>query len=458
MNISISQRSVRILIVLFLGVLMAAMDIAMLGPAKPAIQETFGIDERLGSWILNAFVLFNLMGVPVMSKMADIYGRRPVFLVVVVLFAAGGLLVATSQSFAMLLAGRCIQGLAASGIFPVAAAVTADTFPPSMRGRALGVLGAVFGLAFIIGPIIAGLLLQIGWRWIYFGYVPFAAVVGILGFLTIPPVEPRRHNPIDIKGVVLLTGMILSLTYGISQLDPGHIASALTRPRVFLSFLIFSILLPAFIKVEKRAADPVLRPTLFTNRQIMLASFLAIGAGMIEAAFISFPTLASLSMSVSRSEAAYMLIPLSIAIAVGSPVWGLILDRSGSRLVVVASNSLLFTGLVSIALWPAWIVVFYVATIMIGLGLAGIMGSALNYILIHEALESERTASQGVITLSISIGQLVGAAAVGAIVASMGGVVRGYSTAFLMIAAVVAGLTLLSFRLKSRAEEQKLFL
>ncbi len=458
MNSSSSQRSGRILIVLFLGVLMAAMDIAMLGPAKPAIQETFGVDERLGSWILNAFVLFNLMGVPVMSKMADIFGRRPIFVTVVLLFAGGGLVVATAQSFAMLLVGRCIQGLAASGIFPVAAAVTADTFAPSMRGRALGVLGAVFGLAFIIGPVTAGLLLQNNWRWIYFGYIPVAAIVSLLGFLMIPRLEKRSQNPIDIRGVILLTGIILSLTYGISQFDPSHLARSLVQPRVFLSFLIFAFLLPAFIKAEKRAVDPVLRPSFFANRQIMYACFMAIGAGMVEAAFISFPTLASLSMAVSRSEAAYMLIPMSIAIAVCAPAWGHILDRSGSRLVVLLSNILLLSGLLFIALWPSFVAVFYLGTIMIGAGLAGIMGSALNYILIHEALESERTASQGVITLSISIGQLVGAASVGAIVASMDGAIVGYSTAFFGIAAIVAALTLLSVRLKSRPEEQQLFL
>lgn len=434
---------------------MAAMDIAMLGPAKPAIQETFLIDERLGSWILNAFVLFNLMGVPVMSKMADIYGRRPVFLSVVLLFAVGGLIVGSSQNYAMLLAGRSIQGLAAAGIFPVAAAVTADTFAPEKRGRALGVLGAVFGLAFLIGPVISGLLLQVGWRWIYYLYAPVALVVSGLGFLMIPPSTRRRQHPIDVRGVLLLTGLILSLTYGISQIDPGQIMESLSQPRIYLSLLAFSIFVPSFLIAETNAIDPILRPSLFQNRQILLACFLAIGAGMVEAAFISFPTLASLSMGVSRSAAAYMLIPLAIAIAVGSPLWGQLLDRVGSRVVVIASNVFLVCGLGGIGLWPASLPVFYACTSMIGLGLAGNMGSALNYILMHEARETERTASQGVVTLSISIGQLLGGASVGAIVASLGGVIRGYSIAFLIIALVIAVLTVLSFKLKNRKDEQQ---
>lgn len=433
---------------------MAAMDIAMLGPAKPAIQESFGVDERLGSWILNAFVLSNLMGVPVMSKMADTFGRRKVFFSVVILFAVGGLVVGSAQNYSWLLTGRCIQGLAASGIFPIAAAVTADTYAPEMRGRALGILGAVFGLAFIIGPVIAGLLLNVGWRWIYVGYLPIALLVIAVGAKTIPTSARVREHPIDILGVLSLTGLILALTYGLSRLDPASFSESISQPRIYISFLLFALLIPAFVWFERSAPDPVIRLSMFANKQIAIACLMAIGAGMVEAAFISFPTLASLSMGVSRSAAAYMLIPLSIAIAVGSPLWGQLLDRVGSRVIVLASNLLLLVGLLTIASFPASKALFYVATSLIGLGMAGIMGSALNYILLHESAESERTSSQGVVTLSISIGQLLGAASVGAVVASLGGDVNGYSTAFYGIAIVVAALSVLAFKLNGKEVEQ----
>ncbi len=110
-------------------------------------------------------------------------------------------------------------------------------------------------------------------------------------------------------------------------------------------------------------------------------------------------------------------------------------------------------GMAGIAAWPASRAAFYASTVLIGLGLAGIMGSALSYILLHEASEGERTASQGIITLFISIGQLFGAALVGSIVASFGAEVSGYSTAFFGIAAMMAVLLLMSLRLKSRKEE-----
>lgn len=432
---------------------MAALDIAMLGPAKPAIQHTFSIDERSGSWILNAFVLFNLMGVPVMSKMADLFGRRLIFLNVIVLFAAGGLVVATSSSYAMLLVGRSLQGLSVSGIFPVAAAVVGDVYEPEHRGRALGILGAVFGLAFIVGPIIAGLLLPFGWRWIYFAYLPLATVVWVWAFKRLPQVTRSRPAPLDVQGVITLSVALLSITYGISQLDPSQIVESLASPGVWPAFLIAVVLFLAFVRAENRAADPILRLGIFRNRQIALSGLIAIGAGIVEAAFISFPTLASLSLGVSPSEAAYMLVPLALAIAIGSPLAGRLLDRVGSRTIILWSNAALVMGMAGIAAWPASFTAFYTSTVLIGLGMAGIMGSALSYILLHESSEKERTASQGIITLFISIGQLFGAALVGSIVTSLGAEVSGYSTAFFGVAAMMAVLLLMSLRLKSRKEE-----
>ena len=434
---------------------MAAMDIAILGPAKPAIQSTFGIDERAGSWILNAFVLFNLVGVPIMSKLADLFGRGRVFLSVIVTFAVGSLIVATSSSFGMLLVGRSVQGLSVSGIFPVAAAVVGDVYRPEYRGRALGILGAVFGVAFIIGPILAGILLPFGWRWIYFGYLPLIALIWIFALKYMPRSTPERTKAIDVKGILFLSGALLAFTYGVNQIDPGNLWESLLAPRAWISFLVTSILLPAFVKQEKIAEDPMLRLSMFQNRQIVLASMIAIGAGIVEAAFISFPTLASLAMGVSWETAAFMLVPLSVAIAVGSPLAGRLLDRSGSRAVVVASSLAMVVGMAGIATWPGSRPAFYFCTVSIGLGLAGIMGSALNYILMHETEMEERTASQGLITLFISVGQLFGAALVGSVVASMAGAVAGYSAAFFGVAAMMAGLTLLAFRLKGRVAEKE---
>ncbi len=122
---------------------MVALDIAIVGPALPAIQDTFGVSERAIAWVFSMFVLFNLVGLPLMAKLSDVFGRRLVYTLDILLFGVGSIIVAFSPSFTVLLIGRAVQGVAASGIFPVASAVIGDVFEPERRGRALGVLGAV---------------------------------------------------------------------------------------------------------------------------------------------------------------------------------------------------------------------------------------------------------------------------------------------------------------------------
>lgn len=166
----------RLLLVLFIGVLMGALDIAIVGPALPAIRDYFGVDDRASAWIFSVYVLCNLVGTPLMAKLSDIYGRRSIFVLDVLVFGLGSVIVALAPAFSFVLVGRAIQGLGAGGIFPVASAVIGDTFPAEKRGSALGLIGAVFGIAFIIGPILGGLLLLAGWRWLFLINLPIAAL------------------------------------------------------------------------------------------------------------------------------------------------------------------------------------------------------------------------------------------------------------------------------------------
>ena len=445
----------RILTVLFMGVLMAALDIAILGPAIPAIREAFLLTEREVSWVFTVWVFANLVGVPIMSKLADRVGRKRMYLLDIGLFASGGLVVAASPTFAWLLVGRALQGFAVSGIFPVAGAFIGDTFPPERRGRAFGVLGSVFGVAFIIGPILAGTILLVGWRYLYLMFTPIALVVIGLGLWFLPTSKPGDRRPFDLLGLGTLAGFLLSLAYGISMVDTDALLTSLLEPRVLSAFILAALFLPLFVRAERRAIDPVLRLDLFSNRQVVLTCALAAGAGINEAAFIFFPTIAVIAYGVTTSEASFMLVPLMVSVALGSPIMGRLVDRFGSRIVVIACNLSLATGMVGVALAPGREVVFYGASVLIGVGLAGLMGSALSYILIHEAKEGERTVSQGLITLFISLGQLLTGAAVGAVAASTGDLLGGYGRAFIGIAVLTSLLAALAVRLKGRTTERE---
>ena len=441
--------------VLFTGVLMGALDIAIIGPAFPAIQEAFGIDERAAAWLISIYVLFNLIGTPLMAKLSDRYGRRVVYAADVAIFGAGSLVVAGAPSFAVVLVGRGIQGLGAGGIFPVASAVIGDVFPPERRGTALGLIGAVFGAAFVVGPILGGVLLLLGWQWLFLVNLPIAIAVVVAALRVLPAGKPAVRRPFDWGGMGVLAGMLTALALALSRLDATRFLASLGSVGVWPLLVAALLLAVLFPVVENRAADPVIRPGLFRSRQVVLASGLSLGAGLTEAAVIFVPALLVATFGVTTSTASFMLLPIVAAMGVGAPVSGWVLDRAGSRVVVVASTALLTLGFWTVSAFVASLALFYGAGFAIGIGMAGLLGSSLRYVMLNEAPPADRGAAQGILTVFISVGQLAGSALLGAVVASGGGGSESFGNAFLLVAFATAVLTLASLGLRSRAGERR---
>ena len=426
----------RLLGVLFLGTLLAALDIALVAPALPALREAWGVDERTASYVFTAFVLANLGGLPLMAALADRLGRRTVYLADIALFAAGTVVVATSPSFGVLLAGRVIQGLGASGIFPVAAAVVGDTYPPETRGRALGLLGAVFGVAFLIGPAAGGILLSVAsWRWLFAATLPLAAVVFVLSARAVPNSRAVSPPPLDAAGLALLTVALGALVAGLSALDAGAPLLGAGRAGVWAPLTLVAALLPALVWVERRAEAPIVRPALVSRRAVRVACALAIGAGLAEATFVFLSGYGVQAFGLTPSQASYALLPLVGGVAVGAPVAGRLLDRVGVRTVVTGGAATLAAGMGGVAAGPPF-GLHIAATVVVGVGLAGILGASLSYILLAEAAPDERTVAQGIGTLFTSVGQLAGGAALGAAAASAATPVAGYRLGFAGVAAV----------------------
>lgn len=443
----------KVLWILFFGVLMAALDIAIVGPALPAIQNAYKIDERLLSWVFNIYVLMNLIGTPLMAKLSDRYGRRSIYVLDLGLFAIGSATVMLAPTFAFVILGRAIQGLGAGGIFPVAAAVIGDTFPPEKRGSALGLIGAVFGLAFIVGPLVGGLLLLAGWHWIFAINLPIALIIGVLAWQVLPTAQHAVRAAFDWAGMAILTILLGALAFGLTQIDASALAQSLISVQVGPFLLLAIVLLPLFLQVERRAADPILRPGLIATRQLRLASGIAFGAGLGEVAVLFLPSLAVAAFAVSESQASFMLLPLVVALFIGSPVAGRLLDTVGSRTVIIGGTALLTTGMLLLWLLGANQVIYYVASVFVGLGLSALLGAPIRYIMLNEVSVDDRAPAQAVATVFTSVGQLVGAASVGAVAASMGSGVAGYSAAYLTIGVISLILTALAFGLKPRAAE-----
>ncbi len=444
----------RILLALFIGVLMGALDIAMVGPALPAIKRSFGVDERVLAWIFTTYVLFNLVSVPLMAKLSDVFGRRAIYIADVTIFAIGSLIVALSPSMIVLLFGRAVQGIGAGGVFPVASAVIGDAFPPEKRGSALGLIGAVFGVGFLVGPIVAGALLAFAsWHWLFFINLPIAMIVIAMAWSVLPATRPSQQRTFDFIGMAILGSMLAALTFGINQIDTKNLAS-LASISVLPFLLIALVLLPIFIRVESRLTNPVLRTSLFNSRQIAFVSILAVGAGLGEASVVFVPALVVAAFGVTSSAASFMLLPAVLAMAVGSPSAGRMLDRVGSRWVMLVGNAFVAIGMFVVALLGTNLAFFYLAAIFVGLGLGILLGAPLRYIMLNEAPVNERASAQGILTLNTSVGQMIGGAMVGAMAASFGGGVEGFARAFLVVGIIALALTVLTFGLKSQADER----
>ncbi len=444
------------LTVLFLGVLMGALDIAIVGPALPAIRSTFAVTERTLAWMFSIYVLFNLIGTPLMAKLSDQFGRRWIYILDISLFALGSLVVGLSGSFAWVLVGRAIQGFGAGGIFPVASAVIGDTFPPEKRGGALGLIGAVFGLAFLIGPLLGALILHFAsWHWLFFINLPVALLIVLMSVRLLPATRSATPGAFDTLGMAVLATMLASLAYGINQIDTKSFLSSLLSLQVWPFLAAAVILFFALGRIETRASNPVVPPAVFTRRQLKLAYFLAAGAGLGEASLVFMPLLAVVALSgITERSASWLLMPVVLAMMIGSPTSGRLLDKFGSKAVIVAGTAVMVAGLFLLSLFASSLTMFIIAGFLIGLGLSALLGAPIRYITLNEASQSERSVAQGVVALFGSIGQLIGSVLVGAVAASGGAqAAQGYTNAFLVVAAVSALLLLVSFLLKNRVSE-----
>jgi len=447
------QHRNRVLALLFIGVFMGSLDIGIVGPALPAIQSFFGVDERILSWIFSIYILFFMIGTPIMAKLSDIYGRRTIYVLDVAIFALGSIMVVLTSSFWMILLGRAIQGFGAGGIFPVASAFIGDTFPPEKRGGALGIIGSVWGLSGILGPVIGALLLNYAWQWLFIINLPIAALIIALSFIILPATKKLENISFDWTGTILLALLVTFLALGVNQIDTTNFLASLSSLMVWPFLVLAVVFLLLLVKTERKAIDPVVQIGLYRSREVKLATSIAIGTGLSQIAIVFMPALAVAALSLSTSQASLMVIPMVLALGISAPVVGQLLDRYGTRIVMMGGTLLLAAGLFLLSNLATSFYLFLISGIIIGLGLGTVLGSPLRYIMLSETPAAQRASGQALINFNSSAGQLVGGTLIGAVIASQGGGLVGYSSAYLLIAGIALVMFLLTINLKKRKEQ-----
>jgi MFS family permease len=252
-----------------------------------------------------------------------------------------------------------------------------------------------------------------------------------------------------------LAVLLAALVAGIGQLDTTSLATSMQSPSVWPCFAVIAVGVPLLWSVEKRAMDPVLPPDLLESAQLRIVGAIAIAVGSVEAGMVFLPDIAVLNFGVDAATASLTMLPLVLTLAVGAPLAGWLLDLVGPRTVVQVGLALTVAGLLALALLPLDWRNFYLSGVMVGCGLSALLGAPLRYITLQEAGDSRRGAGQGLLTLFISVGQLVGAAVIGGVVGSSGDALPGYRQSLLTVA-VACGLALvLSAALRGRVMSRR---
>jgi MFS family permease len=446
--------------VLLAGVFLAALDTAIVAPALPALRASFDLAQREVGLVMIVFILFSLPATALMANLGDRHGRRPVFLACIGLFALGSLLIALSDSFWMLLLGRAIQGIGAGGIVPTVSALIGDAYPAQERGRKLGLVGAMYGMAFVLGPPLATLVMLVAsWHWIFLANLPVAALVLWLGRRALP--ATRREGalpPLDVAGIALVFVGLGALVLGITRVADGRgaLSGAVLWPWLLGAAF---VLLPLLVAVERRVARagglPMIPVNLFARRQLRLAYVLTVGAGFGMGSVVFLASLATLAYGVTPAHAGFVLLPLVLASMLGSAGSGRLLHRLGVRRVVVAGFVLLAAGYAGTAVTSGGLAGFLLASVPVGLGVGVVVGGALRTVAIDESPPAQRGAAQGLVNVFTSVGTLLSSAAIGALAdfAGSGGHAdaSGFAVAYAVVALLMAAMVLLALALRGHA-------
>lgn len=319
-------------VALLLGLFLAAMEMTVVSTAMPtAVGDLGGI--HLYAWVFAAYMLTATVTLPIYGKLADLYGRKPVMLVGLALFLAGSFLCGHAKSMNTLILFRAIQGLGAGAIQPIAMTIVGDLFDVHRRARIQGILGAVWGLAGLIGPVLGGAIVHwASWRWVFYVNIPLGlGCAAVLTFAYHEKVERQDHR-LDFAGAALLSiTVVLSLLASRSRAEGlGFLPAA-------------AVALALFLWVERRADEPLFPLDLFSRRVMAVAS--ATGA-LVGAAMISVVTFVPLYvqsvLAGSPTDAGTTIAPIAIGWPISSTLAGRMLPRTGYRTLIRGGLALTF--------------------------------------------------------------------------------------------------------------------
>lgn len=327
------QAKIIITIALMLGMALAALDTTIVGTAMPSIVGKLG-GITLYSWVFSVYLLTSTTTVPIYGKLADLYGRKPLFLFGAALFLIGSGASGAAQSMEQLIIFRAIQGLGAGAVLPIVLTIIGDIFSLEERARVQGLFSGVWGLSSVIGPFVGGLIVDhFSWRWVFFINIPFGLVSMLLLIFTLKETIERKKHQLDYIGTATLTGSVTALLFVLLQ---GGTSWAWTSLQSIGLFAVAIILFVLFIRTEQRAAEPILPLDLFKSRIIAISSLGGVVLGVLMFGITSYvPLFVQGVKGGSATNAGITLGPLLLAWPIAATISGKIVIRYGYRVTAV---------------------------------------------------------------------------------------------------------------------------
>lgn len=312
---------------LMIAMFVASISQTIVGPAMPRIvAELGGMDHY--SWIATAAMLVSAISVPIVGKLSDLYGRRSFCLGGLAIFMLGSVVAGCAVNFWMLVAARAIQGLGMGTLMTLSQIIVGDMIPPRQRGRYQGLMGSVFGLTSVAGPLAGGFITDHwGWRWLFFAAVPFGVIafVVLAVFLHIP--HTPRQARLDWPGILTLTPALLLLLLATTF---GGTSYPWASTQIIGMYVAGTLFLAVFVLLERRSPEPVLPLQLFGNRSFTLAVLAASTLSMtMFGAIIYIPVHAQGVLGVSATNSGMILMPLMVALVTVGIVGGMFITRTG---------------------------------------------------------------------------------------------------------------------------------
>src|SRR4051794_39859697 len=400
------------------GLFMIMLDNTVVNVALPAIQESLGLTISQLEWVVAGYALTFGALMLTGGKLADLFGRRLMFVVGLSIFTLSSLGCGLADSATVLIAARVVQGVGAALMNPATLSIITVTFPPKQRGTAIGIWVGVSALALAIGPLVGGLITEhINWNWIFFINVPVGAIAIVAAFVFIDESKDTSHEQRpDVPGLLSSAIGLFALTYALIEANTYGWGS----PRIVGAFAVGVISIVVFILLERHQRLPMLDLTLFRNR-----TFAGANAVMLMTALAMFGVFFYVSLFMqhilgySPTQAGAAFLPMTVLIIVVAPQAGRLADRFGSRpfvgggLLLVAFSLLLFSRLSEDSTF--WTLL--PAMVLGGVGMAATM-TPTTAAAMGSVQRDKAGVGSAVLNSSRQVGGSLGIAVMGAIVAS----------------------------------------